>query len=48
MPKPLMNLDDVVFDDVEENGRYTSSRGQISDHIEVEYYEREDTRELPR
>jgi uncharacterized cupin superfamily protein len=23
----------VDFDDVEENGRYTSSRGQISDHI---------------
>ena len=33
MTKPFMNLDDVVFDDVEENGRYTSSRGQISDHI---------------
>lgn len=33
MPKPLMNLDEVVFDDVEENGRYTSSRAQISDHI---------------
>ncbi|QPF75846.1 cupin domain-containing protein [Roseateles sp. DAIF2] len=32
-PKPLMNLDEVVFDDVEENGFYTSSRGQISDHI---------------
>jgi len=31
--KPLMNLDDVVFDDVEDNGYYTSSRGQISDHI---------------
>jgi uncharacterized cupin superfamily protein len=31
--KPIMNLDEVVFDDVEENGRYTSSRGQISDHI---------------
>ena len=31
--KPLMNLDDVEFDDVEENGLYTSSRGQISDHI---------------
>jgi hypothetical protein len=28
-----MNLDDVKFDDVEENGFYTSSRGQISDHI---------------
>ena len=33
MLKPIMNLDDVVFDDVEENGLYTSSRGQISDHI---------------
>lgn len=33
MTKPLMNLDEVVFDDVEENGFYTSSRGRISDHI---------------
>ncbi len=33
MPKPIMNLGDVAFDDVEENGLYTSSRGQISDHI---------------
>ena len=33
MLKPIMNLDDVAFDDVEENGIYTSSRGQISDHI---------------
>jgi uncharacterized cupin superfamily protein len=31
--KPIMNLDEVKFDDVEDNGRYTSSRGQISDHI---------------
>ena len=31
--KPLMNLDEVAFNDVEENGFYTSSRGQISDHI---------------
>jgi uncharacterized cupin superfamily protein len=31
--KPLMNLDEVAFDDVEENGLYTSSRGQISDRI---------------
>jgi uncharacterized cupin superfamily protein len=31
--KPVMNIDDVKFDDVEENGFYTSSRGQISDHI---------------
>ena len=28
-----MNLADVEFDDVEENGLYTSSRGQISDRI---------------
>ncbi len=28
-----MNIDKVEFDDVEENGIYTSSRGQISDHI---------------
>ncbi len=33
MIKPLMNLADVVFDDVEENGRYTSKSGPISDHI---------------
>jgi uncharacterized cupin superfamily protein len=33
MVKPIMNLDDVEFDDVEENGYYTSKRGQISDHI---------------
>ena len=31
--KPVMNIDEVKFDDVEENGLYTSSRGQISDHI---------------
>lgn len=30
---PIMNLDDVEMDDVEVNGIYTSSRGQISDHI---------------
>jgi hypothetical protein len=29
--KPVMNINDVKFDDVEENGLYTSSRGQISD-----------------
>ena len=29
MPKPIMNLDEVAFDDVEENGKYTSSRGRI-------------------
>ena len=33
MPKPIMNLDEVAFDDIEENGKYTSRRGQISDHI---------------
>ena len=33
MLKPIMNLDEVAFDDVEENGIYTSSRGQISDRI---------------
>lgn len=33
MVKPIMNLDDVEFDDVEENGYYTSKRGQISDRI---------------
>jgi uncharacterized cupin superfamily protein len=31
--KPLMNLDEVAFDDVEDNGLYTSRRGQISTHI---------------
>lgn len=31
--KPVMNLDEVVFDDVEENGIYTSSRGTIGAHI---------------
>lgn len=33
MPKPVMNLDEVEFDDVEANGRFTSSRGQIGRHI---------------
>lgn len=33
MARPIMNLDEVEFDDVEENGRYTSSRGQIGSHI---------------
>jgi uncharacterized cupin superfamily protein len=28
-----MNLDEVAFDDVEENGAFTSSRATISDHI---------------
>ena len=31
--KPVINIDEVKFDDVEENGLYTSSHGQISDHI---------------
>ena len=31
--KPLMNIDDVVLDTVEENGLYTSKRGKISDLI---------------
>jgi uncharacterized cupin superfamily protein len=31
--QPLMNLDDVEFDDVEDNGVYTSRRGQIGIHI---------------
>jgi uncharacterized cupin superfamily protein len=30
---PIMNLDEVEFDDIEENGYYTSERGQISDRI---------------
>ncbi len=33
MPKPIVNLDDVAFDDVEENGCYTSKRARFSDHI---------------
>jgi uncharacterized cupin superfamily protein len=33
MKKPILNLDEVEFDDVEENGIYTSSRGQIGIHI---------------
>jgi len=31
--KPVMNLDAAVFDDVEANGIYTSSRARIGDHI---------------
>ena len=31
--RPLMNLDEVVFDDIEDNGYFTSKRGQIGDHI---------------
>jgi uncharacterized cupin superfamily protein len=33
MHKPILNLADVTFDDIEENGRYTSRRGAIGDHI---------------
>jgi uncharacterized cupin superfamily protein len=33
MTKPVMNLDEAPFDDVEDNGRYTSRRAQISDLI---------------
>ena len=36
MAKPIMNLDAVEFDDVEENGPYTSSRGSIGRHIGAE------------
>ena len=36
MHKPLMNLNEVAFDDVEENGLYTSSRGSIGRHIGAE------------
>ena len=30
MPKPFVNLEEVEFDDVEENGRYTSRRARFS------------------
>lgn len=33
MVKPVINLDEVAFDDVEENGIYTSSRASIGRHI---------------
>ncbi|WP_425065233.1 cupin domain-containing protein [Reyranella sp.] len=33
MVKPIANLDDVTFDDVEENGLYTSRRARFSDAI---------------
>lgn len=33
MVKPVLNLAEVEFDDVEENGLYTSRRGRISAHI---------------
>ena len=31
--RPIMNLDEAVFDDVEDNGLYTSRRATISDRI---------------
>ena len=31
--KPFMNLEQVEFDDVEENGLYTSKRGAIGRHL---------------
>lgn len=33
MIRPVMNLDEVAFDDIEENGIYTSMRGTIGAHI---------------
>ena len=33
MTRPLMNLDEVEFDDVEDNGLYTSRRGTIGGRI---------------
>ena len=33
MVKPIMNLDEVAFDDIEANGLYTSSRGLFSGRI---------------
>lgn len=33
MVKPIANLDDVAFDDVEEDGLYTSRRARFSDGI---------------
>jgi PAS domain-containing protein len=33
MKKPILNLDEVEFDDIEDNGLFTSRRAQISDHI---------------
>jgi uncharacterized cupin superfamily protein len=33
MQKPLMNLADAVFDDIEDNGYYTSRRASIATHI---------------
>jgi len=33
MIKPVMNLDEAEFDDIEENGIYTSSRATLGAHI---------------
>jgi uncharacterized cupin superfamily protein len=33
MPKPILNLADAEFDDIEDNGVFTSRRATISDHI---------------
>jgi uncharacterized cupin superfamily protein len=33
MVKPVLNLGEVEFDDLEENGIYTSSRATIGEHI---------------
>jgi uncharacterized cupin superfamily protein len=33
MTRPIMNLDEATFDDVETNGIYTSSRASIGKHI---------------
>lgn len=33
MVKPIMNLDEATFDDVEENGIYTSKRAMIGERI---------------
>ncbi len=33
MTRPVINLDEVDFDDVEENGRYTSKRARFSDAL---------------
>jgi uncharacterized cupin superfamily protein len=33
MTKPVLNIDDAEFDDIEENGIYTSKRASISPHI---------------
>ena len=33
MTRPVINLDEVAFDDIEENGRFTSQRARFSDGI---------------